>query len=389
MRAWGRISILTYHNALHLTCKPSFQSAGSPNSKLASYKGHPIVNITEEGLRQYIALFHDTLDSTASQFLPPEHHQSLLHTSLLPARIIGYVSTQFGAAIEYKPAEHTEIQIVLGSARVEDLFVQAPPRARQIGPMIQVQEGAPGSRNDGGVFRLTLDGGFPFRLLGPNSGFCVGEVAFKIGDWRREVAFAEVFGNRTVEFWSKEQAISRAKDEVLAALAQTKRASERKLTLPEYIAKFKERTVLLLGDYDKAGIKRLQELAVALSARGYDPILIKDVPDVAAQDLPQKVATIGSLARFVLVDDSTKSGHLVEAQLCRTNNWITVLLRQGGIGASWMTAGASVTSNVVSEQSYDESKSKEAVDEAVRWAEAKILELGRKFDRIFPWRMQG
>jgi hypothetical protein len=321
-------------------------------------------------------------------FLPAEHRRSLLHASLLPARIVGYVSTQFGAGIEYKPAERTEIQIVRGSARVEDLFVQAPSRAREIGPMLRVQEGMSGFHNTGGVFRLTLDGGFPFRLAGPNAGFRVGEAAFKIGAWRREVAYAEIFGNRTQEFWSKEQAISRAKDEVLAALAQTKRAEERRLSLPEYIAKFKERTVLLLGDYDDVGTERLRRLAAVLTERGYDPIRIKDVPDLPTQDLSQKVATIGSLARFVVVDDSTKSGHLVEVQLCRTYNWITVLLRQGGTGASWMTAGASFTSNVILEQGYDEATPREAIDVAIQWAEAKIIELQRKFDALFPWRMQ-
>ena len=103
--------------------------------------------------------------------------------------------------------------------------------------------------------------------------------------------------------------------------------------------------------------------------------------------LSQKVATIGCLARFVVIDDSTKSGHLVEVQLSRTYNWITVLLRRGGKGASWMTAGASVISNVILEQSYDEASLHEALDAAVKWAEAKILELERKFQTVFPWRM--
>lgn len=347
------------------------------------------MNVTEDEMQQYISLFHETLEATANHFLPAEHRRSVLHSSLVPAQIIGYVSTQFGAGIEYKPADRTEIKIVRGSARVEDLFVQAPHRIQEIGPLIRVQEGASTYHNTGGIFRLTLAGGFPFRLAGLNAGFRVGDARFKFGDWQREVVFAEIFGNRTQEFWSREQAISRAKDEVLAALAQTKRAEERHLSLPEYIARFKEKSVLLLGDYDEDGTGRLRRLATVLSERGYDPILIKDVPDLPAQDLSQKVATIGSLARFVIVDDSTKSGHLLEVQLCHNYNWITVLLRQGGIGASWMTAGASFTSNVILEQGYDEADPDKAVELAIQWAEAKINELQRKFDAIFPWRMQG
>src|ERR1035437_8049353 len=114
------------------------------------------MNVTEDELRQYIAVFHDTLQATAEQFLPAEHRGSLLHASLLPAQIVGYVSTQFGAGIEYKPSDHTEIKIVRGSARIEDLFVQAPARASAVGPMFRVQEGSSGFHNSGGVFKLTL-----------------------------------------------------------------------------------------------------------------------------------------------------------------------------------------------------------------------------------------
>ena len=346
------------------------------------------MNLTEDALRDYIGVFHETLDATANQFLPAEHRGSLLHASLLPARIVGYVSTQIGAGIEYTPAAHTVIEIVRGSSRVEDLFVQAPPRTRSLDPMFRIPEGQGGFLDTGGVFHITLEGGFPFRLSGPNAAFRFGKVAFKIGSWQRQVEFAEIFGNRTTEFWSKDKAVARAKDEVLAALAQTKRAEFRHLSLPEYIAKFKERTVLLLGDYDDAGLERLQNMATALSSLGYDPILIKDVPDQPVQDLPQKVATIGSLARFIVVDDSTKSGHLAEVQLCRLHNWITLLLRQGGKGASWMTAGASITSNVILEQEYDEANSDASIAKAIQWAEAKISELARRFDGVFPWRMK-
>lgn len=324
---------------------------------------------------------------TANRFLAVENQDQLLHTARLPARIIGYVSTQFGVGIEYCPASRTTIEIVRGSARVEDLFVQSPPRLRKSGPMINVQEGSGEFLNAGGVFRLTLEGGFPFRLLGSNSTFRVGEVAFKIGTWTRYVEYAEMFGNRTASFWTAEQAVARAKDEVLAALAQTKRASERQLPLLDYIAKFKERTVLILGDYDEPGLERLSRIATLIADCGYDPILIKDLPDQPVQDLAQKVATIGFLSRFVLVDDSTKSGHLMEVQICKSHDWITVLLRKDGIGASWMTAGASIASNVILEQAYDPNAPEAAVAASVQWAEQKIAELERKFNATYPWRM--
>ena len=346
------------------------------------------MNVTEDALRAYIDLFHSTLEETAQQFLAEDTRAQLLHASLLPARIVGYVSTQFGAGIEYCPADRTEIDIVRGSARVEDLFVQAPQRARDLGPMFRVQEGSGEFLNAGGVFRLTLEGGFPFRLAGANSAFRFGEVAFRIGGWQRHVEYAEIFGNRTAAFWSTEQAIARAKDEVLAAMAQAKRAATRELPLPEYITKFQERTVLLLGDYDEQGLRRLRRIADLLAERGYDPILIKDIPDQPVQDIAQKVATIGFLSRFVFVDDSTKSGHLMEVQLCKSHSWITVLLRQDGIGGSWMTAGASIASNVILEQAYDSESPDSAIADSIEWAERKIAELERGFNATYPWRMR-
>ncbi len=330
------------------------------------------MNVTEDAFRTYLNLFHQTVETTAQQFLPPEHKTSLLHLSLLPARIIGYVSTQFGVAIEYIPSSQTEVQIVRGSARIEDIFVQAPPFASHLNPMFNVQEGPPGIIYSGGLFRLTVDGTFPFRLAGINASFRFGEVAFKIGGWHRDVEYAEVYGNRTTEFWSPEQAIARAKDEVLAALVQTKRAQEKNLSLVDYIQQFKERTVLLLGDYDNAGLERLRKIREIIVAHGYEPILIKDIPDQPVQDLPQKVSTIGALARFVVVDDSSKSGHLMEVQLCKLNNWVTILLRNNGQGGSWMTAGASVLSNVILEQGYDQENLTTRVSEAIGWAENKI-----------------
>ncbi len=93
------------------------------------------MNITEDGLKKYIETYHQELDDKASLFLDPDTANLLLHRSLLPAKIICYISTQLGVAIEYTKAENTSITTVRGSARVEDLLVGAPSRLRNTGPM--------------------------------------------------------------------------------------------------------------------------------------------------------------------------------------------------------------------------------------------------------------
>ena len=338
------------------------------------------MNVTAEDLRAYIEAFHRSLESAAFEFLPPEHRSDLFHASLVPARITGYVSTQFGVAIEYEQTTETLVQVVRGSARVEDLFVQAPSRIRTIGPMFNI--GGHGV----GFVNVNISGGFPFRLTSPSASVSMKNVVFESSPWRRVVQFAEVFGNRDATNWSLGKAESRAKDEVLAAMLQLTRAREKKTSISEYIEQFKNKIVLLLGDYDAEGLSRLQKISRALASCGYEPILVRDIPDHPHQDLPQKVVAIGAISRFVLVDDSSKSGQLLEVQLCKQNSWVTVLLRAGGVGGSWMTAGAAHTSNVIKELPYDLLSPDQAVTEAVQWAEGKLQELERKFESTYPWR---
>lgn len=339
------------------------------------------MNVTEDQLRSYIESFHQALHSVTTQYLPPQYRNDLLHAALLPARISGFLSTQFGVAIEYEKATETQVRVLRGSARVEDLFVQAPASARNIGPMLMI-----GGR-DWGVASLTLSGAFPFRLAGPDASVTFQNVVFEFGAWRREIEFAEVVGDRSAERWSRASAESRAKDEALAALVQIHRAQERSLTVAEYVARFKHKSVLLLGDYDDSGARRLEAIAALLVSRGYDPVLVRDVPDQPHQDLSQKVVLLGALSRFVIVDDSSKSGHLLEVQLCKQNSWVTVLLRAGGKGGSWITAGAAHASNVIHELAYDPAAPDEALGTAVLWAEAKLKQLQRRFDDTYPWRI--
>jgi hypothetical protein len=341
------------------------------------------LNVTEGQLRSYIEAFHGSLEATAAQFLPSEYRCELLHASLLPARITGYVSTQLGVAIEYERAVETSIRLVSGSARVEDLFVQAPSSVRNTGPIFRI------AAREFGLAGGTLRGGFPFRLYTDDASILLQDVAFEIGSWRREVEFAEVFANRNTENWSRASAESRAKDEVLVAMVHVRRARERNISVAEYIAKFKDKTILVLGDYDDEGVIRLAVIAEVLSTLGYEPILVKDIPDHPHHDLVQKVVALAAICRFIVVDDSSKSGHVLEVQLCKQNSWVTVLLRAEGKHGSWVTAGAEHSSNVIHRLMYDPSSPERALGEAVEWAEAKIKELERKFKGTYPWRADG
>src|SRR2546425_3371901 len=167
------------------------------------------MNLRDNILRRYIELFHQTYIDTAEKYLPKEKLSSLLRYSLIKGGTVGYVSTQFGAGYEYVGADEQNIDVRVSSARIEDFFTGAPNRIRRLQPMLLL-----GGKNTT-IGGLTLAGGFPFRLTSIDASVRLIDVQFKALDWTRIVTFAELYGNRTVDFWSENNAINRAKDEIL------------------------------------------------------------------------------------------------------------------------------------------------------------------------------
>jgi hypothetical protein len=340
------------------------------------------MNLVERTFKEYLEVFHSTLSKSADEYFPANLSHKLLHLSFLPAQITGYVSTQFGIGFEYIPAKETSIKIVIGGVRVESLFVKPFIPLSESGAMFGIE----------GVdclisgIKINIKTLLPVKLLKEPSNVSIKEVCFEFGSQRKIVTYAELYSNRNIESWSREKAIIRAKDEVLAALVELNRSQVKNISLDEYISVYKERTVLLLGDYDETGLQRLQVIKDTLKELGYEPLLIKDIPDHPYQDISQKVIAVGAVSKFIVVDDSSKSGHLSEIEICKQNRWITILLRADGIGGTWMTAGASAFSNVILEKSYSLNSLTKDILEATLWAEKTIEELKKILSDIYPWR---
>jgi len=306
------------------------------------------MNLIERTFKEYLETFHSILSQTATQYFQPNLTHKLLHLSFLPAQIIGYVSTKFGIGFEYIPAKETKIKIVIGSKRVENLLSNPAKSLLDSRTLFRI------NGSDVGISKMTLETGvyLPFKLMQETSSVFIDDVCVETCRRKRIITYAEMYGNSKVEKWSRENAIIRAKDEVLAALIELNRSQVKNISLDEYISVYKERTVLLLGDYDEAGLQRLQVIKDTLKELGYEPLLIKDIPDHPYQDISQKVIAVGAVSKFIVVDDCSKSGHLSEIEICKQNRWVTILLRADGIGGTWMTADASAFSNVILEKSY-------------------------------------
>jgi len=338
------------------------------------------MNLTDTILRNYIEFFHRTYIDTAEKYLPKDKLSLLLRYPLIKGRTIGYVSTQFGAGYEYVDADVQNIEVRVSSARIEDFLIGAPNRVRKLQPMFLI-----GGTNTT-IGSLTIDGAFPVRLTSINSSVRLIDVQLKALDWTRIVEFAELYGNRTVDFWSEKNAISKAKDEILLALVDIHEAAEKAVSLEEYLSTFKQKHVLILGDFSETGRQRLNNIKQILVDLGYVPILLDEVPDDLNYNLSQKATAVGAVARFIVIDDSSKAGHLVEFPHVQSNNWTTIVLRLDGSEGTFMTKGASSYSKVIVEKTYIYSNLDQVLRDSVDWAEKTIIELKKESQDIYPWR---
>ncbi len=340
-------------------------------------------NVTDDQLRRYLSRYREVYKATVEQFFSPDERTLLQRYSLLDGGIVGYVSTQFGAGFEYLGDASPGLSVRVHSSRVEHLFAGAPARVRKSRAVMIAVAG-----HNVTVQGLTLEGAFPFRLTSEEADVRFIDVRFRAGAWVRDVVWAELYGNRSAEFWTEARAEERARgaDELMIALFQLKEARKRSLSPDQYLAVFRQRHVLLLGDYGDEGAARLAAIGQVLTEVGYVTIMLKDLPDDPYMTLPQKASAFASISRFIVVDDSSKSGHLVEFAQVRAQEWVTLVLRLKGSDSSFMSKGASATSAVVHEADYETGSLRNALLEGVTWAEAKLVELKRVLADTYPWR---
>jgi hypothetical protein len=346
--------------------------------------------VTAEALKLYLETFHSSLRASATRFLPAGLANSTTHMAQLPARLTAYVSTQHGVAIDYDPnpadsgAGPIPVEVIVGSLRVEHLVLRhaGAPRAMLRSTRLLDVQGLNWlwvGIHLGGPFEVRTGAHIVFdRCL-----FSWEERGRQVWSWG--TSWLEIYGDRNADDWTPTKAVERAKDEVLSALFEYHRAQSKGLSLKEYYAKHRERSVLVLGSYSDEGMTRLRAIEHRLAELGYEPILLCDVPDQDAQTLEQKVVMVGSLSRFVILDDSEKSGQLAELALCKTNGWVTVVLQPSGHPSSAMSAAASALSNVIRETPYELGFIASALTSSVEWAEAKRVAIGRTLHAAYPW----
>lgn len=149
---------------------------------------------------------------------------------------------------------------------------------------------------------------------------------------------------------------------------------------------FKEKAVLVLGQ-DTTEIHRLRAIEDSLGYLGYEGLVVKDISDIDIQSIEEKVNMLASLCRFVICENSVASGHIDELKICANNRFVTAIVQQEGMGATWMQADYSKDFAFIKTFTYRDVKSIDScVRQAVDWAEDKVEDRRQFFNNLYNWR---
>jgi hypothetical protein len=338
-----------------------------------------VANIGAGDFRTYLEVFHETYLHGVERHIDPDMRGFLDRYPRLPCRIKGYVSTSFGVAFEYVGGNE-QVAVERSSRRCEFMLLDPPAPVRKLQPLIVV--GYPGC----GIARLSLEGSLPFLLTSTQASLKLEDVGFKAFGWSRAVGYAEVFGDRSDPLWTPEQAVRRANDEILAALADINDMKREHLEISRFLDREKRQTVLIAGDFGEKGMRRLNAIRKGVRECGYLPRLLSDVPDMPDYDLTDKFVALGQTARFVVFDDSSAAGHLREFEVAAQRGWVVAVLRMAGTHSSVVTRGEALKSRVLREWAYTDDNLGGVLYEVTEWAESTVKELREGRDEIYPWR---
>ena len=149
----------------------------------------------------------------------------------------------------------------------------------------------------------------------------------------------------------------------------------------------KNKVVLILGQ-DTSEMYRLKKIEDCLKMLEYSTIIIKETNfKVDSQSLPEKVSTLGNLVKFIIIENSISSGHLVELEICKQNTLTTILLQEQGKGSTYMNTTIDFEHNYITKFEYSSvDQICDTIKEAVKWAEDYNQKKIENLNKVYPWR---
>ena len=171
-------------------------------------------------------------------------------------------------------------------------------------------------------------------------------------------------------------------EEVLEASVGVQAMEHLRLSIGDFLERFKKGHVLILGDFDEAGTARIEVIRNVLRERGYHGMTLQEIKEVPEYDLRQKLTAVATICCFVVVDDSSKAGQLAELPIIEFLRTTVVILRLKGTGSSYVVRPLDATSKVAREVEYDAGSLSIVLQESIDWAESTIGDLRAKYGYI-------
>ena len=336
-----------------------------------------------EQLREYLEMFHRIYREKVAAVIPEAYRKQLVRVHYLEgARIIGYVSTSWGAGYQYQTGKPEEIDVLSRSARIEEIVFECPRGNIQDNAKTWILLRAPRLR----IVGFKMSEKLPLRLDTPDASATLENLDIDFRGRSTHIGFAEIFADRSVEFWSKERAIERAMDEVIEATICVAGIERFKTSLADFLERFKNGHVLLLGDFSEEGLRRIEAIKQVIESKDYYAFTLNDVREPPGCDLRQKLTAVASVCRFVVVDDSSRAGQSAEIPIIESLRVVTIILRLRGSNATLVNRPLEATSKVIREAEYGDASLAEILGESITWAESQLSNLSRQYAKTYPWR---
>jgi hypothetical protein len=153
-----------------------------------------------------------------------------------------------------------------------------------------------------------------------------------------------------------------------------------------YISQSRKKQVLILGKDTGEELQRLIDICDLTREFGYEPLLVKDYPDIPELSNEEKVRVFADASRFVILENSFPAGQIAELKMCSTNRIVTASLREKGKGSSFMVTDYFKDYDFMEEFVYELDSIQLILKKALDWAEKKIQERIHYYDNLYPWR---
>lgn len=157
--------------------------------------------------------------------------------------------------------------------------------------------------------------------------------------------------------------------------------------LYRYIQKYRKDCVLIIGnDTDKDSLLRLQRIQDKLRDLNYEGILLKDYPDIQEQTIEEKLNLFGSVARFIICENSFYSGHIDELSICARNRFVTVIMQEVGRYTTYLQMCYPIDFSFIKKIEYSMDTLEDSVAKAVQVSESLVVRRKRELNKVYKFR---